>query len=144
MHVNSIKELNNTGKLLCRKSIDGLHFWGEKIPLKHNRHQQSLNPINELRHCNGMKEADPILIQLQAGPGVRKLVETSIILSNSDDPQQSNHAVSFMDAAIREIGDSGKLQTHNMGSRQKDSFSSTHNDGNYPLVGKPTKDDLHL
>jgi len=35
-----------------------------------------------------MGQADPILTKLNAGPAVKKLVETAIALSSSQDPQQ--------------------------------------------------------
>ena len=50
-----------------------------------------------------MGQADPILTRLGAGPAVKKLVETALVLSNSSDPQQRNHAYSFMESAIREL-----------------------------------------
>jgi hypothetical protein len=50
-----------------------------------------------------MGQADPILTKLGAGPAVKKLVETAIILNNSQDPQQRNHAYSFMESAIKEL-----------------------------------------
>jgi len=52
-----------------------------------------------------MGQADPILTRLGAGPAVKKLVETALVLSNSQDPQQRNHAYSFMESAIRELED---------------------------------------
>ena len=50
-----------------------------------------------------MGQADPILTRLGAGPAVKKLVETALVLSNSPDPQQRNHAYSFMESAIKEL-----------------------------------------
>ncbi len=50
-----------------------------------------------------MGQADPILTRLGAGPAVKKLVETALVLSNSPDPQQRNHAYAFMESAIREL-----------------------------------------
>jgi len=52
-----------------------------------------------------MGQADPILTRLGAGPAVKKLVETALVLANSQDPQQRNHAYSFMESAIRELED---------------------------------------
>jgi len=49
-----------------------------------------------------MGQADPILSRLGAGPAVKKLVETALILSNSQDPQQRGHAYSFMESAFKE------------------------------------------
>ena len=50
-----------------------------------------------------MGQADPILTRLGAGPAVKKLVETALALSSSQDPQQRNHAYSFMESAIKEL-----------------------------------------
>jgi len=50
-----------------------------------------------------MGQADPILTKLNAGPAVKKLVETALALSSSQDPQQRNHAYSFMESAIKEL-----------------------------------------
>ena len=52
-----------------------------------------------------MGQADPILTKLGAGPAVKKLVETALALSSSADPQQRNHAYSFMESAIKELED---------------------------------------
>ena len=52
-----------------------------------------------------MGQADPILTRLNAGPAVKKLVETALVLSNSQDAQQRNHAYSFMESAIKELED---------------------------------------
>jgi len=59
--------------------------------------------IKQLKECTTLGQADPILAQLNAGPAVKKLVETSIILSTSPDEQQRNHAFSFMKSAIQEL-----------------------------------------
>ncbi len=59
--------------------------------------------IKKLQECSTIGQADPILTRLNAGPAVKKLVETAIILSNSQDPQQRSHAYSFMESAIKEI-----------------------------------------
>ena len=61
--------------------------------------------IKKLQECATMGQADPILTRLGAGPAVKKLVETALVLSNSQDPQQRNHAYSFMESAIRELED---------------------------------------
>ncbi len=58
-----------------------------------------------LQECSTIGQADPILTRLNAGPAVKKLVETAIILSNSQDPQQRSHAYSFMESAIKELED---------------------------------------
>ena len=62
-----------------------------------------------------MGQADPILTKLNAGPAVKKLVETALVLSNSQDPQQRNHAYSFMESAIKELEDDEKLHEEEMG-----------------------------
>jgi hypothetical protein len=64
-----------------------------------------LKLIKKLQECATIGQADPILTKLNAGPAVKKLVETAIILSNSPDQQQRNHAYSFMESAIRELED---------------------------------------
>ncbi len=64
--------------------------------------------IKKLQECATIGQADPILTKLNAGPAVKKLVETAIILSNSPDQQQRNHAYSFMESAIRELEDANK------------------------------------
>jgi len=56
-----------------------------------------------------MGQADPILTRLGAGPAVKKLVETALVLSNSQDPQQRNHAYSFMESAIKELENEDSL-----------------------------------
>lgn len=66
-----------------------------------------MNLITRLRECTSIQEALPILSRLNAGPAVRKLVETAIILSNSDDPQQKDHAYGFMNTAIQELNRNG-------------------------------------
>ena len=59
--------------------------------------------IKRLQECSTIGQADPILTRLGAGPAVKKLVETALILSNSQDPQQRNHAYAFMESAIKEL-----------------------------------------
>lgn len=61
--------------------------------------------IKKLQECSTLGQADPILTRLGAGPAVKKLVETALILSNSSDPQQRSHAFSFMESAIKELED---------------------------------------
>ena len=70
--------------------------------------------IKKLQECSTIGQADPILTKLGAGPAVKKLVETAIILSNSQDPQQRTHAFSFMETAIKELEDD-KLNEEEMG-----------------------------
>jgi len=64
-----------------------------------------LKLIKRLQECATIGQADPILTKLGAGPAVKKLVETAIILNNSQDPQQRSHAYSFMESAIKELED---------------------------------------
>jgi len=64
-----------------------------------------LNLIKKLQECKSVEEANPILAKLKARPSAKKLVETAIILSNSDDPQQKDHAFQFMATAIKEMED---------------------------------------
>lgn len=64
-----------------------------------------MNLLKKLQECSTIAQADPILLQLNAGPAVKKLVETAIILNNSTDPQQRSHAFSFMESAIKEMED---------------------------------------
>jgi hypothetical protein len=65
-----------------------------------------LKLIKKLQECSTIGQADPILTRLGAGPAVKKLVETALILSNSQDPQQRNHAYAFMESAIKELENS--------------------------------------
>ena len=72
--------------------------------------------IKKLQECSTIAQADPILHKLHAGPAVRKLVETAIILNNSPDPQQRSHAFSFMESAIKEMEDEdNKLHEEQIG-----------------------------
>ena len=88
--------------------------------------------IKKLQECATIGQADPILTKLNAGPAVKKLVETAIILSNSPDQQQRNHAYSFMESAIRELEDDDKeddIKEEKMGMHG-------HEDGlNNPTIG---------
>jgi len=63
------------------------------------------NLIKKLQECSTLGQADPILTKLNAGPSVKKLVETALILNNSQDPAQRSHAFSFMEVAIKELED---------------------------------------
>ena len=66
--------------------------------------------IKKLQECTSIEEAQPILAKLHARPSAKKLVETAILLSNSDDPQQKDHAFSFMATAIKEMEDDEKTK----------------------------------
>jgi len=59
--------------------------------------------IQKLKECTTMGQADPIMSQLRLTSAQKKLVETSIILNNSPDSQQRNHAFSFMEVVIKEL-----------------------------------------
>jgi hypothetical protein len=112
-----------------------------------------LKLIKALQECSDIKQADPILTRLGAGPAVKKLVETALILSNSQDPQQRNHAYAFMESAIRELEEvdhsvdkkfhdehkvsEEELDNHNNGSREDGSEQSSEN--KEPYSG-PAKD----
>ena len=93
-----------------------------------------------------MGQADPILTKLGAGPAVKKLVETALILSNSQDPNQRNHAYSFMESAIKELEDHDatagvqeeELDNHNNGPREDGSEQSTQNEEPFSGEGKDT------
>ena len=106
--------------------------------------------IKKLQECATMGQADPILTRLNAGPAVKKLVETALTLANSKDPQQRNHAYSFMETAIKELEDEDievkdeekiheeVLDNNNNGSREEGSEQSSDNTEPYPGEGKDT------
>jgi len=72
-----------------------------------------------------MGQADPILTRLGAGPAVKKLVETALALSSSRDPQQRNHAYSFMESAIKELEDGqGNLADPGLGPDVDDDLNA--------------------
>lgn len=72
-----------------------------------------------------MGQADPILTKLGAGPAVKKLVETALALSSSQDPQQRNHAYSFMESAIKELEDGqGNLADPGLGPDVDDDIAA--------------------
>jgi len=133
-----------------------------KNTFKQNQHQKSLRLIKKLQECATMGQADPILTKLGAGPAVKKLVETALVLSNSQDVQQRNHAYSFMESAIKELEDGEdnedsklyrkmheqdddddehklheeELDNHNNGPREGGSEQSSDNTEPYPGTGK--------
>ncbi len=88
-----------------------------------------------------MGQADPILTKLNAGPAVKKLVETALALSNSPDPQQRNHAYSFMESAIRELEDEEK--DHDVHEEEMGKFSHEDKLENQKLHEEHEKDDEH-
>ena len=65
--------------------------------------------ISKLRECTSIAEADGILSQARAGPAVRKLVETGILLRNHPDKQQREYGLSFINSAIQEVDGVGTL-----------------------------------
>ena len=109
-----------------------------------------------------MEEANPILAKLKARPSAKKLVETAIILSNSPDKQQQEHAYGFMSTAIQELEDDADkkkpdfleetneddnddlpiheevLDNHNNGAREEGSEQSSQNEEPYSGEGKDT------
>jgi hypothetical protein len=115
-----------------------------------------LKLIKKLQECSTIGQADPILTRLGAGPAVKKLVETAIILANSQDPQQRSHAYSFMESAIKELEDDDmnkkiheeedddkklheeELSNHNQGERTTGSEQSSENTEPYTGEGKDT------
>ena len=94
--------------------------------------------IKKLQECATIGQADPILTKLNAGPAVKKLVETAIILSNSPDQQQRNHAYSFMESAIKELEDEDDdIKEEKMGMHG-------HEDGlNNPTIGDEVSVDVY-
>ncbi len=107
--------------------------------------------IKKLQECATIGQADPILTRLGAGPAVKKLVETAIILSNSQDPQQRSHAYSFMESAIKELEDDDeKLHEEVMGQHSGEDGLPTKPigaEGNSPenktMTEEEDKDDEH-
>jgi len=65
--------------------------------------------IHKLRECTSIAEADGILNQVRAGPAVKKLVETGILLRNHPDKQQREYGLSFINSAIQEVDGQGTL-----------------------------------
>ena len=61
-----------------------------------------------LQECTNVDQATQILNGLRAGPAVRKLVETGVMLRNHPDPVQRQYGSSFIQAAIREEEDEEK------------------------------------
>ena len=88
--------------------------------------------IKQLQECSTIGQADPILTRLGAGPAVKKLVETALILSNSQDPQQRNHAYSFMESAMRELENSD-VEDHNHPDPDKTKQPHLAHDQNEPV-----------
>ena len=59
--------------------------------------------IQKLRECTSIAEADSILNSVRAGPGIRKLVETGVMLKNHPDAQQRQYGQGFINSAIQEL-----------------------------------------
>ena len=87
-----------------------------------------------------MGQADPILTRLGAGPAVKKLVETALVLSNSSDPQQRNHAYSFMESAIREL-ENADVEDHNHPDPEKTKQHHLDHDQNEPVSSVQEEED---
>ena len=96
--------------------------------------------IKKLQECSTLGQADPILTRLGAGPAVKKLVETALILSNSQDPQQRNHAYSFMESAIREL-ENADVADENHPPVDKNKQGHLEHDQNEPVSPIQEEDD---
>ena len=59
--------------------------------------------IQKLRECTSIAEADSILRSVHAGPAIRKLVETGVMLKNHPDAQQRQYGQGFINSAIQEL-----------------------------------------
>jgi len=62
-----------------------------------------MSNISKLRECTSIAEADSILSSVKAGPGIRKLVETGVMLKNHPDAQQRQYGQGFINSAIQEL-----------------------------------------
>jgi len=104
-----------------------------------------LKLIKKLQECATIGQADPILTKLNAGPAVKKLVETAIILSNSPDQQQRNHAYSFMESAIKELehdNDDDDIKEEKMGMHgSEDELNNPTITGGDKVVSEEEEDD---
>lgn len=58
---------------------------------------------HKLQECTSIDQAEPILRQLKAGPAVRKLTETAMLLKNHPDKTQQQYGVSFLNSVIQEM-----------------------------------------
>ena len=96
--------------------------------------------IKKLQECSTIGQADPILTKLNAGPAVKKLVETSLILANSQDPQQRNHAYSFMESAIKEL-ENADVEDPNHPNPDKTKQGHLEHDQNEPVSPIQEEDD---
>lgn len=80
--------------------------------------------INKLKECATIGQADPIMSQLNLTDSQKKLVETSIILNNSPDPQQRSHAFKFMDTVIKELESGSHQSSHQRSPYPNPAFQS--------------------
>jgi len=87
-----------------------------------------------------MGQADPILTRLNAGPAVKKLVETALALSSSQDPQQRNHAYGFMESAIKEL-ENADVSDENQPNPDKSMQGHLEHDQNEPVSKVQEEDD---
>jgi len=69
---------------------------------KPRKNTRRLQYTKKLQECSSVDQATQILNALKAGPAVRKLVETGVMLRNHPDPIQRQYGSSFIQAAIRE------------------------------------------
>ena len=78
----------------------------------------------QLRNCRTCAEAQPILESVKAGLSAKKLVETSINLRQSDDPNNIRHADDFLETAIQEMSaDEHGFGAHDEGKKPKEGGS---------------------
>lgn len=66
-----------------------------------------------LQECTNLDQANQVLIGMKAGPAIRKLVETGVMLRNHPDPIQRQYGLSFVQAAIREAEEDEKKNNNN-------------------------------
>jgi len=72
-----------------------------------NKRQQY---VKKLQECTNLDQATQLLNAVHAGPAVRKLVETGVMLRNHPDPIQRQYGSSFIHAAIKEEEDDEKKE----------------------------------
>ena len=70
--------------------------------LRKRSNTKRLQYAKKLQECTSVDQATQILNVLKAGPAVRKLVETGVMLRNHPDPIQRQYGSSFIQAAIQE------------------------------------------
>lgn len=63
-----------------------------------------------LRECSNLDQANQVLNGMRAGPAIRKLVETGVMLKNHPDAIQRQYGSSFIQAAIREAEEDEKKE----------------------------------